>query len=47
MSDAGAEALREARERGADDETTALMVYDAMSSVYALIMAQDANKTRH
>jgi hypothetical protein len=47
MSDAGAEALKEAREKGADDVTTAVMVYDAMSSVYALIMSRDANKTRH
>lgn len=47
MSDAGAEALKEARERGADDEATALMVYMAMSAVFELVMARDDNKTRH
>ena len=47
MSDAGAEALKEAREKGADDETTAVMVFQAMDAVYALIMARDDNKTRH
>ena len=47
MSDAGAEALKEAREKGADDATQAVMVYMAMSAIYELVMARDDNKTRH
>jgi hypothetical protein len=47
MSDAGAEALKEARAQGADEATQAVMVYLAMSAVFELMMARDDNKTRH
>ena len=47
MSDAGAEALKEARDQGADDATAAVMVYQAMAAVFAMVMASDENKTRH
>lgn len=47
MSDAGVEALREARDKGADDAATAVLVYMAMSAVFELVMARDDNKTRH
>jgi hypothetical protein len=47
MSDAGAEALKEAREKGADDATSAVMVYMAMSAVYEMFVTSDQNKTRH
>jgi hypothetical protein len=47
MSNAGAEALKESRDQGADDATQAVMVYLAMSAVFELMMARDDNKTRH
>ena len=47
MSDAGAEALKEAREKGADDVAAAVMVYMAMSAVFELVTSADDNKTRH
>jgi hypothetical protein len=47
MSDAGAEALRESKARGDDDQTQVVMVYLAMSAVFELMMARDDNKTRH
>jgi hypothetical protein len=47
MSDAGAEALKEWRDKGADDATQAVMVYLAMSGVFALMMDKASNKTRH
>jgi hypothetical protein len=46
MSDAGAEALKEARAQGADDATQAVMVYIAMAAVFELMMAK-VDKTRH
>jgi hypothetical protein len=47
MSNAGAEALKESRDNGADDATQAVMVYLAMSAVFELMVARDDNKTRH
>jgi hypothetical protein len=47
MSDAGAEALKEAKARGDDETTQAVMVYLAMSAVFELMMARDDSKTRH
>jgi hypothetical protein len=47
MSDAGAEALKEAKAHGADEATQAVMVYLAMSAVFELMVARDDNKTRH
>jgi hypothetical protein len=47
MSDAGAEALKEAKAQGADEATQAVMVYLAMSAVFELMVARDDNKTRH
>jgi hypothetical protein len=46
MSDAGAEALKEARAQGADDATQAVLVYIAMAAVFELMLAK-VDKTRH